>query len=228
MSARKVAVLVLAIAVPLFKATVSAADEDQRLQSPRWMFELKFGQFEPDLDEYEDFYGDDRTDYGAFAFAYRRNHWLEFGGELGYSSDRGVGLLPENEEPGGSVKYRLMPLQAFANVRGDFKEDQLFVPYAGVGLAMAFYKQEIEDQSDRRGNTDLGYSLRAGVALSFNRLDPTTVAAAKGNRLKKTFGFFEIQQWSAEKDGTDLGGLIYMLGLRFEYDFRSDEERAPR
>lgn len=207
-------------------ATAAASAQEPRLQSPRWMLELKGGQYEPDLDDYDTFYGSDHTTFGALAIAYRLNRWVEFGGELGYFEDEGVGQLPQNELLGGSTTYSLMPVQAFVNVRGEFWEDQLFVPYAGVGLAMAFYKQEIDEQSDRDGNTDLGYSARVGVALSFNRLDPETVREAAGSPLKKTYAFVEAQQISAEQDDVDLGGIVYMLGLRFEFDTRRDEERT--
>jgi len=216
----------LLVALLALSAAPYAAAEDQRLQSPRWMIELKGGQFEPDLQDYATFYGDKRTDYFALAFAYRRNHWLEFGGELGYSRDRGSGLLPQNQQLGGSVTYTLMPLQAFVNLRGDFSENQLFVPYAGIGITTALYQQEIEGQSDRTGHSDPGYSVRLGVALSLNRLDPGTASVAARGPLKKTYLFLEAQQFSAEQDGTDLGGLIYMLGLRFEFDQRSDDARV--
>ena len=214
------------VALLAFTAAAAASAAEPRLRSPRWMVELKGGQFEPDLDDYATFYGDERTGFGALALAYRLTHWLELGAELGYASDRGVGQLPENELLGGATKYLLAPAQAFASVRGDFSENQLFVPYAGIGLAMGFYKQEIDDQSDRDGNTDLGYSTRLGVALSFNRLDPRAARIAARGPLKKTYAFLEAQQFSAEQDGTDLGGLIYMLGLRFEFDYRRDEQRA--
>lgn len=217
-------VILLATLLAVSVAPRASAD-DQRLQSPRWMVELKGGQFEPDLDDYATFYGDDTTDYFAFAVAYRKNHWLEFGGELGYSRDRGVGQLPQNQQLGGSVTYTLMPLQAFVNLRGDFSEDQLFVPYAGIGIATTFYKQDVEGQSDRSGRSDLGYSARLGIALSLNRLDPYTAKIAARGALKKTYAFLEAQQVVTEQDDTDLGGLIYLFGLRFEIDQRSDEER---
>ena len=218
--------LTVVVLVALLTA-VAASAEEPPLQSPRWMLELKGGQYEPDLDDYDTFYGSDHTTFGALALAYRLNRWVEFGGELGYFEDEGVGQLPRNELLDGSTTYNLMPVQAFVNVRGEFWEDQLFVPYAGAGLAMAFYKQEIDDQSDRDGNTDLGYSVRAGVALSFNRLDPGAVRAAAGSPLKKTYAFLEAQQISAEQDDIDLGGIVYMLGLRFEFDTRPEEARMP-
>ena len=160
---------------------VPAGAEEPGPQPPSWMLELKGGQFEPDLDDYDTFYGSDHTSFGALALAYRLSHRVELGGELGYFEDEGTGQLLQNELLGGSTTYKLMPLQAFVNVRGEFWEDQLFVPYAGVGLAMAFYQHKIDGQSDRNGNTDLGYSARLGVALSFNRLDPRTVRAAAGS-----------------------------------------------
>lgn len=215
-----------AMTATLGVAAPGAADEP-RLESPRWTVELKGGRFEPDLDDFDTFYGDDDTGFGALAVAYRLNHWLEVGGELGYASEDGRGELPENQLLGGEVTYRVMPAQAFVTLRGDFSEDQLFVPYAGVGIAVAFYEQEIEDQSDRRGYTDPGLAARVGIALSLNRLDPVTVRDAAGGMLKKTYAFLEAQQFSAEHDGDDLGGVLYLLGLRLEFDGRSDAERLP-
>ncbi len=45
-----------------------------------WVFELKGGQFKPDLDLYEDFYDSDKVNYFAAALAYRPSDWYEFGG----------------------------------------------------------------------------------------------------------------------------------------------------
>jgi hypothetical protein len=137
-----------------------------------------------------------------------------------------MGQLPLNQQLGGSVTYTQMPLQAFMNLRGDFSEDQLFVPCAGIGIATTFYNQEIEGQSDRSGLSDLGYSARLGIALSLNRLDPNAARDAARGPLKKTYAFLEAQQIVTEKDDADLGGLLYLFGLRFEFDQRSDEERV--
>jgi len=182
-----------------------------------WMFEIKGGFFEPDLPEYQQFYGDDRNAYFASAFGYQFRRWLELGGEIGFTNDSGTGMQPGNGQPGGAVKYTLVPAHLFVNFIGKTSADQLFVPYAGGGLTMAYYQQEIDLQPDRDGRTDLGYNARIGLQLLTNRLDPRTAARVSPAGGFQTYLFVEAQWFSAEVDTTDLGGFVYLLGLRFEW-----------
>ena len=103
-------------------------------RAPRWAMELKGGLFTPDLEDYEQFYGDDDSTLWGVSLGYRITNWLEVGGELGYTSEKGVGSLPGGGGSGGSVRYTLLPLQLFVNLRYDRSFRQLLVPYAGVGL----------------------------------------------------------------------------------------------
>ncbi|MGI9307984.1 MAG: hypothetical protein ACR2P6_01900, partial [Gammaproteobacteria bacterium] len=119
--------------------------------SPRWAVEVKGGLFEPDLDEYETFYGSDDTGYWGLAGAFRIYNWLEIMGELGFSQDNGTGALINTGTQGGSVEYTLVPAQLLVNFRYDATFDQLFVPYLGVGIAAAYYRQDIDQQNERTG-----------------------------------------------------------------------------
>ena len=184
-----------------------------------WVFELKGGQFKPDLDLYEDFYGSDKVNYFAAALAYRPSDWYEFGGELGYMHESVVGLLETNQTLGGSVKYKLMPVSLYANIFGRFSPGQWVVPYIGAGLTMAYYKQDIESQPDRSGRADLGYNVRGGLQLLVNGLDRGTAKRAARGGLMNTYLFVEGQYFSTEVDSIDLGGVTYLLGLRLEFDF---------
>jgi opacity protein-like surface antigen len=202
-----------------------AADDTNQAQSqpasyaaPRWALELKGGQYKPDLELYETFYGDDKNSYWAIAGAYRLTNWLELGAELAYSNDEGKGALPVNGILGGQVDYTLMPLQIFLNVRYDSSPDQLFVPYAGIGIVSAWYKQIIDQQPSREGRSDIGGSARVGVQLQLTNLDRSVARNNSSNRRLKTYIFLEGQVFSTEVDGVDLGGEIYLLGLRFEFD----------
>jgi len=204
-------------------APVEAAnDANQTLSAstsyitPSWALELKGGQFQPDLEHYNTFYGDDKNSYWAIAGAYRLTNWLELGAELGYSYDVGVGMFATNGNLGGKVDYTLMPLQIFLNMRYDASPDQLFVPYAGIGIVSAWYQQKIAQQRSRDGRSDIGGSARAGIQLQLTNLDPGA-NRNKSSRFK-TYFFLEAQMLSTKVDGIDLGGEIYLLGLRFEYD----------
>ncbi|MGI9343425.1 MAG: outer membrane beta-barrel protein [Gammaproteobacteria bacterium] len=182
-----------------------------------WLFEIKGGIYEPDLPMYETFYGDDRNGYFAGAFGYQFRRWLELGGEVGYARDTGVGLQPGNNQLGGTVKYTLVPAHVFVNLVGKKTHDQLFVPYAGAGLSMAYYKQEVDGQSTRDGRTDLGYNARAGLQLLLNRLDKRTARRVSPDGGFQSYLFVEAQWFTAEVDDIDLGGIIYLLGLRVEW-----------
>lgn len=182
-----------------------------------WMFEIKGGLFEPDLPLYKEFYGDDRNGYFAGAFGYQFRRWLELGGEIGYSRDSGAGLQPGNNELGGGVKYTLVPAHLFVNLLGKTGDEQLFVPYAGAGLTMAYYKQDIETQPKRDGRTDLGYNARVGLQLLLNRLDRRTAYRVSPEGGFQSYLFVEAQWFTTEVDNIDLGGVTYLLGLRFEW-----------
>ncbi|MAF84562.1 MAG: hypothetical protein QGH93_04470 [Gammaproteobacteria bacterium] len=184
-----------------------------------WVFEIKGGKIEPDLDLYKQFYGDSSTSFFAAAFAYRPSDWYEVGGELGYMKDSGVGLLADNMMLGGSVEYMLVPAHLYVNVFGRFSPDQWVVPYAGVGATMAWFRQDIDSQPTRSGRADLGYNVRAGVQVLMNRLDRTAAKRVAAGGLINTYLFLEGQYFSTEVDGIDLGGMTYMLGLRLEFDF---------
>jgi hypothetical protein len=214
-----------ALAVVLCGITVTVCADDSvapesggRAHSP-WLLEFKVGKFEPDLDLYQDFYGDKSDLYISGVFGRRFKPWLDLAGELGYFHDTGVGFQASNGVPGGQVKYKLIPATVFVNFRGEFSEPQILVPYGGVGLTSAWYTQKIEGQGDKSGRTDLGYNARFGVELNLNRLDAGAARRGRDKSLTRSYLYLEAQYFSTEVDGVDLGGVAYMLGLRMELDF---------
>lgn len=186
--------------------------------APRWAMELKGGIYTPDLDDYEQFYGDDDSTLWGLSLAYRITNWLEVGGELGYTSAKGVGSLPGSGGTGGRVRYTLLPLQLFVNLRYDRSFRQLLVPYAGVGLVSAWYELSPDQQSGRNGFADIGLGARVGVQLLLNRLDRHGANYVSGDRRLRSFLFLEGQYLDTDKSGFNLGGDAYLLGLRFEFD----------
>ena len=193
-----------------------------------WLFEIRGGWFEPDLELYKEFYEDRGALYFSGIVGYRFKPWLELAGELGYFHDEGVGVQPANGTKSGHVKYKLMPVHVFVNFRGEFSEPQILVPYGGVGISSAYYLQEIESQGDVKGRTDLGYNARFGVELNLNRLDARSAKRARDQSLMRSYLYLEAQYFSTEVDGIDLGGIAYMLGLRMEFDFGVGEGAKRR
>jgi len=200
------------------KASEPTSVNQMPYQAPKWAIEIKGGLFYPDLDDYELFYGSDNNGFWGLNAAYRFTNWMELGGEIGYSSDNGRGVLPGSGTLGGAVKYTVVPLQLFLNFRYDRSPNQLFVPYAGLGVVSSWYKLQIDQQSDRDGFSDIGPAGRAGVQVLLNRLDSRGADYVSGQRRFKSFLFLEAQYLKTEKDDFDLGGKAYLLGLRFEFD----------
>jgi hypothetical protein len=197
----------------------AAGAQDASRQSPHWNYELRAVYFEPDLDLFETFYGDDSDVYAGGALSYRLRDRLELGGEYGLMREKGSGLLTETGELGGSVEYRLDIFHVFANVIFERSATQRVVPYLGAGLLAMRYEQEVEFQSDIDGRTDLGWAARAGVRFRVGSYGPVQFrGSSDGSPYWRAFVFLEAQQMSAKVDGTELGGNAAILGFRMEFD----------
>ncbi len=194
------------------------AQEDSRaLASPRWSYEIRAGSLEPDLELFETFYGDDSETIYGLAGAYRIRDWLEIGGEYGSMTARGVGVLSTSQTLGGDVKYRLSPIHVLANFVFQRSVAQRVVPYLGLGLTVAEYRQDIEQQPGIDGHTDIGNTIRAGVRFRIATHGP--YASAQGSPYWRSLAFIEAQTMSAEADGVELGGDAVLIGFRMEFDF---------
>ena len=197
----------------LAQALVASAADDPTAGDGRWMVELKAGHIRPALPEYGQYYGDDDTGYYGVAFGYRFLPWFEIAAETQYLHDNGMGRLPSTGGPGAPVEYTLWPAHVFAKFRFERNASQLFVPYVGIGVARAYYKQDIELQEERNGKTSTGPSVRVGVEISMNRIDPP---ADDTGPLRRTYLVIEAQEFEATADDVDLGGEAFLIGFRFE------------
>jgi hypothetical protein len=179
------------------------------------MYEIEAGRFHPDLDRYAAFYGSSRTRLVGVSAAYRFRDWLEAGFDIGRVRDRGTGMIAGSGEPGGSVTYELTPLQVFASFMLD-RPGRRFVPYLDLGLATAFYVEDIDLEPDRRGRADAGGAAHAGLLWRF-----ASAGGAGDARRSDTFWrgyvFLEAQRFSSKAAGVDLGGTAYLLGVRVEF-----------
>jgi opacity protein-like surface antigen len=189
------------------------------LDSPRWTYEFRGVYFEPDLEEFATFYGDETDSYLGIAVSYRLRDRLELGGEYGLMKETGVGFLTETGTLGGEVEYRLDPFHVYANWIFQGDAAQRVVPYAGAGLLVMRYEQEVELQPDIEGRTDLGWSARAGVRFQITSHGPTR-SASSGSPYWRSYVFLEAQRMSAETDGVDLGGNAVVLGFRMEFNLQ--------
>lgn len=196
----------------------ASAQETSSLTSPRWAYEIRGGEFEPELERFADFYGDPDDGYFSLAVSYRFRDWLELGGELGQMRDTGLGVLTSTLEPGGSVEYRLRPVQIYAHFIYQRERQQRFVPYFGLGIAVAGYQQEVDQQPDIDGRTDTGYSARLGLRTLLSSYGPVP-SRTDGSPYWRAFLVLEVQSLTAEVEDVDLGGQAWELGFRMEFDW---------
>ena len=190
--------------------------QERTVESPRWAYEIRGVYFEPDLELFETFYGDDTDSYFGIAGSFRLRDWLELGGEYGFMKETGVGLLTESGTLGGTVELRLDPAQVFSNFIFQRTLEQRVVPYVGAGLLVVRYEQNVDFQDDIGGRTDVGWSARAGVRFLIKTHEPTRRSA--GDPYWRAHAFLEAQHLSAEVDDVDLGGNALVIGFRMEFD----------
>ena len=190
--------------------------QESAVESPRWAYELRGVYFEPDLERFATFYGDDTDSFFGLAGTYRLRDRLELGGEYGLMKETGVGLLTESGTLGGNVELRLEPFHVFANAIFQRAIEQRVVPYVGGGLLVMRYEQKVDFQNDIEGRTDLGWSARAGVRFLLKTHEPTRTSS--GDPYWRALVFLEAQHMSAEVDDLDLGGDAFVVGFRMEFD----------
>jgi len=214
MLSRRIALALSLVACVLAARGVRA--QDVTVESPRWTYELRGAYFEPDLEQFSTFYGDDTDSVLGIAGTYRLRDWLELGGEYGWMEETGVGLLTESGALGGTVELRLNPAHVFANVIFQHAIEQRVVPYVGAGLMVMRYEQKVDFQDDIEGRTDAGWSARAGVRFLIKTHEPTR--RSSGAPYWRALAFLEAQHMSAEVDDIDLGGNAVVIGFRMEFD----------
>jgi len=193
--------------------------EKEVLKKPQWTLELKLGQFEPDIDNWETFYGNDYTHEFAAAFSYKLLDQIEVGLQGSWIRDKGQGFLPSNNVLGGNVKFQLYPLSAFVIYRGIYTHNQWLIPYIGGGFSRTYYKINIENQSSIDGAVN-GSHYRIGFQFLMNNIDKKSTANLRNAYgIINTYFFIEFQKLKAEVDSLnlDIGGESTMLGVLFEF-----------
>lgn len=136
---------------------------------PHWSFGLRGGYFVPDIDGWEDQYGEK----GAWLFGleggWKITRQLELNSTVGYSSAEGKALTVSGRPSSDKLTFRQMPINVSLIYRMVFSENQVVVPYVGGGYSHVFYWQELGDQEfsgDR-----YGYHARGGLQFLLDALD---------------------------------------------------------
>src|SRR5690606_31143841 len=131
-----------------------------------WMYAITGGYTYPDLDDYAEFYGDDRDTAFSVAGAYRLRDWLEIGGRIAYRDDKGLALTPEGTSIPDAVELTVVPAHVFADfIYG--RRGGRWAAYAGLGVGGAWYQQEVQLQPDADGRAEIGGLARVGWRWRF-------------------------------------------------------------
>ncbi len=212
----------LVVVVCLFGASAYAQTEPAAPQDtaplPKWGAELKGGTFYPDVNEWPDFYGNDRG--GSVAVTLNRALGPVFELELdgAYFHDRGRGFYSANNRPGGDMLYELYTLGAGINIRLPVALWGWLTPYGGVSAVRAYYNETINGGDRRRGYRD-GAMVRAGARILLDGVEPGAASGLQNDfDILNTLLVIEWQQMETDKvSGFDLGGESIYFGLRFEW-----------
>jgi len=214
-------VFLLPIQVCLAAGTVekNKVEEPVKPKAPKWSLELKAGLFEPEIDNWKQFYGDDKTIHLAAAVAYKVIRQIEIGMEGGWIRDKGKGYLPNNDIIGGEVEYQLFPLNVFVLFRGVFTPGQVVVPYIGGGWSRVYYKEKIKNQSTIDG-AENGTHYRAGIQFLVNNVNKKAAYQLKKSYgVQNTYFFLEVEELDVEVSSINenIGGTSYLAGFLMEF-----------
>lgn len=197
--------------------------EPPKATPPKWSFEIKYGQFEPDEVAFQAFYGEDFTEQSAISLGYKLLRTVDFGIETGYMRNRGQGQLPLNAAAGlnplsaNVVTWRTNPRHVYLVLRGVFGEDQIGVPYIGGGITEMGYEIEVDNQPTIKGTAE-GSHQRIGLQFLLDRADPGAASSFKRDyNVKNTYFYIEKLEIDATVDGVQLGGETTFLGFLFEF-----------
>src|SRR5688572_29500022 len=179
---------------------------------PYWTVEIRGGRFEAELEDWERFYGSDRTDQSGLLAGYKFLRQVEVGLAIDYIKDKGVGTLPlSDDDLGGEVDFELYPAHLYVMLRGIFFENQWVVPYVGGGVTRVYYRQAIDNQASVRGKVK-GDHTRAGLQFLLDWLDTGSSSGFEEEGVENTYLTVEVTSFSAEIDGIEVGGESKMIG----------------
>ena len=218
---RKINAACFGVGVFMTLATPLSRAEDAT-QQPHYSFALTAGAMRPDTSDWSTYYSDDTPREFSLALGWKPLRFLEIGAEASYFGARGEGYLPLNDSSGGQVVHEIAPVGLYAVLRGQWQFDQLLVPYIGAGVSRVYYQQSIAGASQSHGNVD-GHSIKAGLQISLDRIDPTATRTLRGvYGIEHVFFIVEYANATAvAKDvngvDTELLGRSTRFGLLFEY-----------
>ena len=191
----------------------------RRARKPALDLRVRGIYFRPDLAQFSTFYGDDHQhlfrprgnlSIARPARARRRVRLMK---------ERGVGVLTDSGALGGSVEYRLDP--STCSRTGSFSARRRSASFrtSAPGSSSCATNRPSTCRPTIEGRTDPGWSARAGVRFQIASVGPVPRSSSTESSYWRSYMFVEAQRMSAKVDGQNLGGDVFVLGFRMEFNF---------
>lgn len=181
------------------------------------------GYFSPAVDDWKEQYGRSGGWLPSLSVGYAVASRWWVAAEAGYFSSESRARDVTGNLSIERQRLALLPITLGVEHDFRFSEDQLFVPFVGLGYRRVVYRLEVGNKDRVQGGAG-GWVARGGLDVLLNALDPS---AASG--LREEWGiarsYFRIEaQWakvnasgSAGTGDIDLGGKTFLAGLKFEF-----------
>lgn len=182
-------------------------------------FTVNGGYFTPRTDGWKNHFDDSWLWTGGMEFGRELTERLELSLGLNYSKVEGTATTLTGRTSADKATYEQFPVQLSISYRFLFDEDQVIVPYIGGGYTHLIYREKI---NDNKISGDLaGYHARGGLQVLLDYFDSEMAKDFYSEwKVSNTYLTFEAVYSKIDdfgKKDTDLGGLGYMAGIRFEY-----------
>ena len=219
----------------------------QELQSPiSGEFELKLGDYEPQIDDEFSGAGPWETVFGVGGALYLEGEyshylWREYGAvgitfALGYLSESGNGINDDGSESVDETTFQMVPVRLGVVYRFDMPTREWsvpLVPYVKAGLdayiwwirsaaGISTYRDPATGELDEGRGVTFGWHVAAGVQFLLDVLAPSMSRTFDANAgVNNTYLFAEFLYADVDDFGSDtsmrLGDATFLFGLAFEF-----------
>jgi hypothetical protein len=144
-----------------------------------------------------------------------------------YEVSLGVGFLIEDGQlvavntgrpSGEQFNFFVLPISNSFTFRGQFKDNQVVVPYATVGLDYMFFREN--DQGSVTDGFKFGYHAAGGLMILMEWFDKMSDYLEREAGINDTFLTLEAKWMQIDNfggHGLDFSGLAFSAGLLFEF-----------
>lgn len=173
----------------------------------------------PRIEGWKDHFNEQGIWSYGFEFGKYLTERFEITLNMNYAGKDGTATTLTGRASADKTKYEQVPILVSILYRFAFSQDQIIVPFLGGGYTHVIYMEEIN--GNKISGDRMGYHVRGGLELLLDYFDPQAAREfSMDYKIFNTYLTFEAIYSKADdfgKEVIDIGGLGYMMGLRFEY-----------